>query len=77
MTTPLSEPFYRYRVLRQGCYVIEDPLGDDLFGDQLPSSEDEARLLCRVANIAYDHAVRVALIGCTQAVETFARSLRP
>lgn len=57
--SPLEEPYWRFRCYSDSCYVIEDPKGDPLIGDQLPSTEQEARLLCRVANLARDEALKV------------------
>lgn len=50
-------PYYTYRRVDPTTFLIEDPNDDLLIGDQLPSTEDEARLLCRVANLARDQAV--------------------
>ena len=53
----MPDDFYRYSPYGYNCYVIEGRDGSLLIGDQLPTSEQEARLLCRCANIAYKHGV--------------------
>ena len=44
-----EDDFYGWRWIGH-CFMIEDRHGEMLIGDQLPQTEDEARLLCRVAN---------------------------
>jgi len=44
-----EDDFYGWRWIGN-CFMIEDRHGEMLIGDQLPSTEDEARLVCRVAN---------------------------
>jgi hypothetical protein len=50
-----DEAFWGYEDLGTG-YYIEGRDGSMLIGDQLPKTEAEARLLCRVANRADQHA---------------------
>lgn len=69
--------FYTYQPYGKDCYVIVDPNDYPLIGDQLPSTEAEAQLLCRVANLAHDHAVRTTLTGVGAAVQAFARTIHP
>jgi hypothetical protein len=38
------------------CFYFEDRSGEMLIGDQLPTTEKEAKLVCRVANMAVRHA---------------------
>lgn len=35
-------------------YLILDREGNPLLGDQLPPNETEARIACRIANLAYE-----------------------
>jgi hypothetical protein len=51
----VSKNFYSYSPHGEGSFVIEGEDGSLLIGDQLPSTEKEARLLTRCANIAYRH----------------------
>lgn len=54
----MSTPFYTYRTLPSGSFIIEDPRGDILFGDRLLDTEMEAAQLCRAANAARRQAFR-------------------
>ena len=54
----MNDDYYHYTLLGD-CFVIEGKLGELLIGDQLPETEDEARLLCRCANIAHNQAKKM------------------
>lgn len=52
-----DDDFYGYQLMDGGqCYYIEGRDGDMLIGDQLPSTLAEAKIYCRCANMAYNHA---------------------
>ena len=55
----LHRPFYTYRQVgtTSPTFVIENIHGELLIGDQLPSTAQEAALLCRVANVAHEQAI--------------------
>jgi hypothetical protein len=52
----LEGGWYGYRWIGH-CFMIEDRSGEMLMGDQLPGTETEAQLICRVANIAAKKAI--------------------
>lgn len=48
----IIDHYWTYRPYGEKCFVIEGLDGELLIGDQLPSTEKEAVLLCRAANRA-------------------------
>lgn len=63
------ENYYSYSPCGE-AFVIEGRAGELLIGDQLPSTESEAKLLCRCANRA--HQTAIALVK-QQAIETIGK----
>lgn len=72
-----AAPFYSYQPYGENCYIVVDPNGYPLIGDQLPGYEHDAALLCRVANLAHERAVHTTLVGVGAAVQAFARTIHP
>ncbi len=65
----MNEDYWTYTLWRPGCYAIVGPNDDFLIGDQLPTTEEEARLLCRCANIARTQALAEAYVAMRAAME--------
>lgn len=61
------DDFVGYRWIGH-AFLFEDRSGEMLIGDQLPSTEKEAKLVCRVANMAVRHAQAMLKENLTKAV---------
>ncbi len=64
----MSVDYYTYKPHGDNCFVIEGKEGELLIGDQLPSTEKEAKLLCRCANRAHSIALSLYCIRVHKAV---------
>jgi hypothetical protein len=55
--------FYGYQPLDgdTSCWYMEGRDESMLVGSSLPRTEEEAKLCCRCANIAHDHAMELAV----------------
>ena len=70
-----EEDFFGYRWIGH-CYMLEDRNGDMVIGDQLPGNEVEARLLCRVANIAIKKGFAECESFISEAIQSLSRGLK-
>jgi hypothetical protein len=70
-----ANDFYGYQPYGKDCWYIEGRNGAMLIGSGLPSTEEQAQEYCRIANIAYEEAVKNTVVKFTQAFNKIAREI--
>ncbi len=70
-----SNDFYGYQPYGKDCWYIEGRNGKMLIGDRLPSTERQAQEYCRIANIAYEEALKNTVAAFTDGFNKIATEI--